>query len=68
MNATCLSAVASISGSGSEELALELGNTAEDCQNQPAVRCGCVRPRIGQRLHARPLAGDGVEGVEEVPR
>jgi hypothetical protein len=48
MNATRLGAVAPISGSSPDELALELGKTTEDRQDQPAVRGGRVRPRIGQ--------------------
>jgi hypothetical protein len=65
MNTTRLSAVASISGADPDEFALELSKSTEDCQNQAAVRSGGVRPRTGQRLEARALAGDGVRGVEQ---
>jgi hypothetical protein len=41
MDTTSLSEVASISGSGPDEFALELGTT-EDRQNQAAVRSGRV--------------------------
>ena len=45
-------------GSAQDQIAYELGQSAKDCQHQPAVRGRGVGPRITQRLEARPSFAD----------
>lgn len=59
---------ATLAGTDSDQLALELGKAAVDGQQQAPVRRGGIRPCVCQRLERGALLGDGVERVEQVPR
>ena len=55
-------------GSAQDQMAFELGQPAKHSQHQPPMWRRGVRPRITQRLEARPSFADCREGVEQVPR
>ena len=64
-----LGALPTLSGTGSNQLALELRKSPKDGQHEPAVRCRGVCPGTRQRLEASPgLANRRVEDIEQVPR
>jgi hypothetical protein len=41
---------AALAGPGGDQLAFELGQTAEHCQDQPPARRGGIGPGVGERL------------------
>src|SRR6516225_943525 len=53
---------------GADQLALKLGQAAENCEHQPAVRAGRVCPGVMQRLKTCATLGDVIEDIEQVPR
>src|SRR5262249_29376159 len=62
-----LGALPALAGALANELALELGQAAEDGEHQLAVWCGGVGPGIAQALEARAAVGDLSEHVQQVP-
>src|SRR5205814_3380983 len=44
----------------------ELSQATQDCQDEPAVRCGRVGPGISQRLEACAFLRDGIERVQQI--
>src|SRR5215831_18671437 len=67
-HATLLSALAAFTRPGADQLALKLGQAAENREHQPAVRRSRIGPSVGQRAEPRASLGDGVEDVQQIPR
>src|SRR5262249_61331641 len=61
-----LRAGTSLAGASADQLALELGQAAEDGEHQAAVRGGGVGPGIAKRCESGAYAGDGGERIEQV--
>src|SRR4051812_15086744 len=49
-----------------DQVTLELGETTQDGQHEPAMRCRRIRPSILQGPEAGLFLGNGREGVEEI--
>jgi hypothetical protein len=67
-NALRHGAAAAFAGAGADQLALELGEAAQDGQNQATVRRGGFPPCVGKRTESSGLVADRREGVEQVGR
>ena len=67
MYVTGLGAFPALTGTGGNQLTLELGKPPKDRQHEPAVRCRGVCPGIRQRLEAGPGLANRVEDIEQVP-
>jgi hypothetical protein len=52
--ATSLGALAALAGAVNDQVALELGEPAQRCQDQPRVRRRGISPGIAERLKAAP--------------
>lgn len=63
-----LGPLASLAGAGADEIALELGEAAENRQHQASMRRRRVRPCIGQGPESSARLGHCVERVEKVAR
>ena len=63
-----LGAAAALAGAGLDKLPLELRQPAKHGQHQPPVCCGGVGPCVGNGAEARPLVGNGFQGVQQVER
>lgn len=63
-----LRTLSSLPGTGPDQLALKLSQTAQDREHEPPVRCRGIRPDIPQRPEASALFGNGVEQIQEIPR
>lgn len=61
-----LGAGTSLAGARANQLALELGEAAEDGEHQATVGRGGVGPCVAERAEAGLLAGNRCEGVEKV--
>src|SRR5580700_7693605 len=66
LDAARLGAGASFAGPRADQLALELGEAAENGEHQAAVGCGGVGPRVTERAKPGLLAGDRRESVGKV--
>src|SRR3954447_1967757 len=53
-------------GARSDQLTLELGETTQDGQHEPAMRGRRIRPGVVQGAKASLLVADRREGVEEI--
>src|SRR5262249_37754668 len=67
-HAALFGTLAAFTRPGADQLALKLGQAAENREHQPAVRRSCIRPSVGQRAEPRASLGDGVEDVQQIPR
>jgi len=57
-----------VARAGTNQLALELGNAADDRDHQSAGRRRGVGPGLAQRFELRARLADLVEDIQEVPR
>jgi hypothetical protein len=61
-----LRALSALADATADKFALELGQTTQHGQHEPAVLRGGVGPHVPQRLETGALIGDGTEHVEEI--
>src|SRR6266478_4437083 len=65
-NSPRLCTLAPLAGTSPDQLALELGETAQNSQHQATMRRRGVSPSISQRLKPRPFFRDRSQEIEEI--
>src|SRR5262245_63361236 len=65
-DAPSLGAGSAIASAGTNQLSLELGQTSENREHQPAMRCGGIRPTVLQAAEAGFTLGNGGHDVEQI--
>ncbi len=66
LHAAGLGELPALAGARADQLALELGQTAQDGEHQAAVGCSGVGPGVAQGPESGLAAGDRRQGVEEI--
>src|SRR5262245_50197672 len=66
LDAPSLSAFAAFACAVTNQFSLELGQTSENREHQPAMRCGGIRPTVLQAAEAGFTLADGGQHIEQV--
>ena len=66
MHTACPGTGAPFTGAGADQFTLELGQAAEDGQDQAAMRGRGIGPGIGERLEGGTCLTDAIEDVEQI--